>query len=595
MRFFNIKTKLFFVLVIVSIIPIIVVSYTSYNSFTKLVDDQTSLVASTTVQATVNGLEEILDNIDRISLTFLQQTSDVSVYSTVLDELRNLNNTDDQYENYLTRNRLKLLFENIMLSYNYVNGIYLFTPEGKSINYGIDLKAGYNPIEDFWFKSTIDERGELYISEVSKKLFILNAQPSLSVSRALYDPYTNELIGVFMIDLSIEAFNGIRRNATPSLNNIYLVDENNRVIYDKNELSVNQPLPLDIANVIPKNHGEFFQHNNGQILTVVQEIKNHDWKIIATIWIDTIHQQYGISQKLIMYISISCAIIFLILSFALSNLITEPIIKLTRTMRKNKIQQFVSLQENYHRNDEIGILYHEYNKMIQSIDLHVKEAYQNKILSLDSQMKALEAQINSHFLYNTLESINSIAELEEVESIVIMTKALGDMFRYSIKTDSELVTTLEELQHIKNYLAIQQIRYEEKISFFLAVDEELFQLRILKLILQPLVENAIYHGLENKRGKGNIHIQGYIENKSICFIIKDDGVGMTLEQISQLQALINAPPTFTSMGERSKQSIGIKNVHSRIQLYYGDEYGISVKSQLNIGTTIIVEIPYQKL
>jgi len=105
--------------------------------------------------------------------------------------------------------------------------------------------------------------------------------------------------------------------------------------------------------------------------------------------------------------------------------------------------------------DEIGILYHEFNKMMKDIDTHIRESYQNKILTLDSQMKALEAQINSHFLYNTLESINSIAEIEEVESIVVMTKSLGDMFRYSIKTDSERVTVSEELQHVENYMAIQ--------------------------------------------------------------------------------------------------------------------------------------------
>jgi two-component system sensor histidine kinase YesM len=242
--------------------------------------------------------------------------------------------------------------------------------------------------------------------------------------------------------------------------------------------------------------------------------------------------------------------------------------------------------------DEIGILYHEYDKMMRDIDTHIRESYQNRILSMDSQMKALEAQINSHFLYNTLESINSIAEIEEVESIVIMTKALGDMFRYSIKTESELVPIHDELQHISNYMAIQQIRYGDKIKCHLHIDESLKDQKILKLILQPLVENAIYHGLENKQSSGSITIKGYRSDNSLCFEVIDDGTGMTTQQIDEILALLAEPPSFTAIGKRDRQSIGIKNVHSRINLYYGNEYGLNIESEQNQGTLIKITVPY---
>ena len=307
---------------------------------------------------------------------------------------------------------------------------------------------------------------------------------------------------------------------------------------------------------------------------------------------DRLYEEYNISQKLLLYVAISCAVIFLLLSFFLSNLITKPIIELTKLMRKTKSHRFVTIKPQVTRQvDEIGILYHEFNKMMKDIDTHIRESYQNKILMLDSQMKALEAQINSHFLYNTLESINSIAEIEEVESIVVMTKSLGDMFRYSIKTDSELVAVSEELQHVENYMAIQQIRYGDKFAFNLNVDPEIRSRRMLKLLLQPLVENAIYHGLENKRGKGSVTITGLFQGDSIVFEIWDDGVGMSSTQAEELRQLLQQPPEFVAVGQRHKQSIGIKNVHSRIALYYGEGYGLSFHTDLNTGTRITLEIP----
>src|SRR6478736_2041285 len=136
MILFNIKTKLFLVLVLVSIVPIIVVSVSSYRSYTKLVNEQTSLVTSTTIGNSVKSMEEILQNIDRISVTLLQQSSNATAYSTVSDELIKLNGTNDQYEIFMIRSKLKLIFENILLGYNYINGLYLFTPDGKWISYG---------------------------------------------------------------------------------------------------------------------------------------------------------------------------------------------------------------------------------------------------------------------------------------------------------------------------------------------------------------------------------------------------------------------------------------------------------------------------
>lgn len=594
MVFFNIKMKLFLVLIAVSLLPIVVVSISSYNSYTKLVNKQTALVASTTINNSVKSIENTLRNIDRISITLQQQSSSPTSYSAVGDELKKLVATDDPYEIFVIRNKMKLILENILLGYDYINGIYLFAPDGKSISFeknGTDLKLGYIPFKDDWYNQTIQNKGNLYIGDIGVKPFLINAKPSISFSRALYDINTREFLGVFMLDCSTEIFKELNKDIAPNIFSIYLANGSGKIIYDGSGQQIGQDLPQELLHKVKAMTEKKQEFNNGDTLSIIQSFPSNNWKLIATISVKELYREYGISQKLIIYISITCAVIFLLLSFFLSNWITKPIIQLSKIMRKNKSRKFVTTETKLKRVDEIGILYNEYDKMMQDMDTFVRERYQNRILTLDSQMKALEAQINSHFLYNTLESINSIAEIEEVESIAVMTKSLGDMFRYSIKTESELVRTEEELQHVDNYMAIQLIRYEDKINYYKEIDEQILTGKILKLLLQPLVENALYHGLENKKGKGSITIKGYSIQDSVCFEIIDDGVGMSAVQVLELQKLLNQPPEFSGLGHRSKQSIGLKNVHSRIALYYGPEYGLTFESGQNTGTKVKLTLP----
>ncbi|WP_138496553.1 cache domain-containing sensor histidine kinase [Paenibacillus pinistramenti] len=598
MIFWNIKTKLFLVLITLSILPIVIVTYNSYHNYTRLVNQQTSLIASDTIDHSVNSISTILNNIDRISLTIQQQNSSPTAYSTVSDELKKLARTSDPYEMFVIHNKLKVIMENLLLSYNYVNGIYLFSPDGKYISYGntSDLQVDYVPFNDDWYKKTLKSGGQLYIGEPGVKPYIINSKKSISFSRALYDLNTQEFLGVFMIDCSMNIFNELVSNAVPSKDHLYLVDDTDDIIYDSTNNLSGEELPdelrknADLNSLAGDQQMQFY--NNGN-LVVVQQLPNFNWKIVASISLSDVYQKYGISKKLILYISVTCAVILLLLSIVLSNWITKPIIRLVKIMRKNKSQKFRETGLPQKRMDEIGILYTEYDKMIQDMDNFVRENYQNKILAMDAQMKALEAQINSHFLFNTLESINSIAEIEEVESITIMTKALGDMFRYSIKTDSELVLTKEELKHVENYLTIQTIRYSEKIKFEIEIEEEVLKSRILKLILQPLVENSIYHGLEGMKDGGIIQIKGYKDKVTqfLCFEVTDNGVGIPEKELHKIKESLMQPHEFTKLGHRSKQSIGIKNVHSRISLYYGEGFGLEIDSCFSSGTRIKITLP----
>lgn len=246
------------------------------------------------------------------------------------------------------------------------------------------------------------------------------------------------------------------------------------------------------------------------------------------------------------------------------------------------------------RTDEVGTLYNEYNSMVESLNSAVKQDYQDKLVILDAQMKSLEARINSHFLFNTLESINSMAELEDNLTIADMSLALGNMFRYTLKTQSELVTIEDELRHVQDYVSIQQIRFDHRFQLIVDMTPDFKQKKVLKLIFQPLVENSLYHGLNYCTVGDTISISGYEKNSCIYITVSDNGQGMGSETLTKLRSSLSEEASFTELGHRNKKSIGLKNIHSRIELYYGQGYGLTITSEPEKGTTILIKLPVLK-
>lgn len=325
--------------------------------------------------------------------------------------------------------------------------------------------------------------------------------------------------------------------------------------------------------------------------TQIKELPHDNLRLIFTVNYDELYKEFNATSIMLLAIAGICIAVFTILSFLFSYSLSRPITYLSSKMAELPGPNPLTASKYINRTDEIGILYNEYNHMIRTLNDYIEKEFQHKLISLDSQMKSLESQINSHFLYNTLESINSIAEMEEVESISIMSLALGEMFRYSIKTQCELVTIEDELKHVQNYISIQQVRFGDRFRILTELPPKMYKMHILKLILQPLVENAFYHGLNYCQFGSYIRISGWTEDSFIYLSVSDDGTGMEPEQLEQLNQSLKQKPEFKELGHRNKQSIGIKNIHSRIQLYYGEEYGLQISSVKNSGTSILIKLP----
>jgi two-component system sensor histidine kinase YesM len=279
-----------------------------------------------------------------------------------------------------------------------------------------------------------------------------------------------------------------------------------------------------------------------------------------------------------------------IAAWAISRSIYLPIKRLhdvTTTITKNDLQALVN-RDNVDEITELGM---SFNIMIGKIR-ELLDAKMNEQENLKkAELRALQAQINPHFLYNTLDTIVWMAEAQKTDQVIEIVSALSNFFRISLSKGKDWITIGEEIERTKCYLTIQKMRYRDIMDFRIDADEEVLNNTILKLILQPLVENALYHGIKNKRGGGTIIVHARQKNeKEVLLEVEDDGIGFTPDKLAQLQAEL-----ADISGEMKLESgFAIGNVNKRIRLYYGKQYGLSVDSEYNTGTCAALVIPARK-
>ncbi len=264
--------------------------------------------------------------------------------------------------------------------------------------------------------------------------------------------------------------------------------------------------------------------------------------------------------------------------------VTVPIRELCDMTEKVAEGDF-SVRTKEVESDEIAVLYRSFNDMTKQIGWLVEDIKRQQENLHMTETKLLQAQINPHFLYNTLDAIVWLAEAHKTEEVVHMVTALSSFFRTTLSKGKDFITVQEEKSHIQSYLEIQQFRYQDILDYSIEVGEELYEYMLPKLTLQPLVENALYHGIKNKRGKGMIRIIGEKSGDDMVFKVIDNGKGMTKEELGTLRENIRRERQDTNVN-----SFGLTNVNQRIRHYYGEGYGLKFESRQNEGTEVTVKI-----
>ena len=250
----------------------------------------------------------------------------------------------------------------------------------------------------------------------------------------------------------------------------------------------------------------------------------------------------------------------------------------------------LSVSEKISGTDEIAVLDQQFNRMLGKLDQLIKTSYVQKLENKEAQLKNLQLQINPHFLYNTLETISSIAAVKQVFVVCDICGKLGEIFRYSLgKNYGELVPLEQEMTHIKNYMFIQKIRYGDRLQVFYNIDVDAPHVHIPRFILQPIVENAISHGLSNLTSVGTLEVSAFEKKDRLYIEIEDDGEGMVREKVAEITRFIN-----TAKPVEGKKNIGIRNVNQRIKLAYGEAYGITIRSAPYQGSRFTIQLPIMR-
>lgn len=274
-----------------------------------------------------------------------------------------------------------------------------------------------------------------------------------------------------------------------------------------------------------------------------------------------------------------------VVSFAVSKSLTRPLDRLMNTMRKIK-EGDTGLRAAAEGKDEIGQLGQTFNEMLDhTVELAEKENTANMLLA-ESRYKALQAQINPHFLYNTLDTMSSIAEVMECSEVSSMSQALSNIFRYSLNMKEPFSTVAKEIIHLKNYCYVMSVRMQGQLKFIYEIDENALQINIPRMSLQPLVENALNHGLRNKKGEKIIRIEAKLKEDELVICIRDNGVGFDAERMNE--TLRENSIDYVERGE----SIGIHNINARLKMLYGDHYGLRIESAEGRGTRVYMVLPH---
>ncbi|MCM3174309.1 sensor histidine kinase [Paenibacillus sp. MER 99-2] len=394
---------------------------------------------------------------------------------------------------------------------------------------------------------------------------------------------------ILLVDINFKQMDELsRRVSLGQRGYVYIIDESaGNIVYHPQQQLMYMGLKRENIEQALVATGSYEDESEGQKrLNTVKSVANIGWKIVGVAYLDEMLTTRQEVNSYLIRVLIVVLVLVIIVSLILSSSLTRPIRRMERKMKAVERGDF-SVELPIEGPLEVERLSRRFNLMVNKIRALMNEIIHEQEQKRRYELEALQAQINPHFLYNTLNSVVRMVGMSRNEEVVTMITSLSRLFRISLSQGKTIITVREELEHAHHYLTIQQMRFKHKFRFNMEADEETLDCLTLKLVLQPLIENAIVHGIEYDMDEGQIEIRVYQEEANLVLRITDNGVGMTEEQVA---SLLNGNAIVKS---GAGSGVAVRNVHDRIQLYYGDAYGLEFASELEEGTTVWIRIPIQ--
>ena len=562
-----------------------------------------ALVLCAVLIATVVSMQltnnSIFENSSEYTHTIIQQLNqNIDSYIDYMENIAYLITSNEDVQEYLfadevdneVRYRILNQFETILDSRSDIRNLGIISKNGRIlINNG---SQSVNPDLDLdtqeWYTQALESTKGSVLTSSHVQHIISGERPwVITLSRGIRDKGgSGEKEGVFFIDLNYSAISELCDQSTVGTKGYaFILDADGEIVYHPQQQQLYNELQTENISLVMNSDSDTVltgTQKDGKLYSISRSEKT-GWMVVDCTNVWDLLSKSRQAQSVYILTAIVLVSVSLLFSRFLARSITFPIQKLRDSMKKVQEGDFSASDIVVESENEIGSLTKSFNVMTHRIQELMEQNIHEQEQKRKSELKALQSQINPHFLYNTLDSIIWMAEGKKNEEVVLMTASLARLLRQSISNEDEVVPIANEIEYARGYLTIQKMRYKDKMEFQIEVDAAISSIPIIKLVLQPIIENAIYHGLKYKESKGFLLIKGFMKNGNAVLQVIDDGVGMEKETLDHIYERHKV--NYHSNG------VGVYNVQKRLQLYYGDDYGITYESEPGKGTTATITIP----
>ena len=566
----SMRNKLIMLTLVISIIPIIILGTVSYKFSMELLKESVT-------NATVVKFEKTNAEID----ARLKEIEEHSVYILSNDNVQKLLQISNYQERLKYENEAKSVINQALSAVSSIHSIQLYDRDGNLLFYK-SFKYYENAFKSQIMNTNIkDERVYERAKTLKGERFWTKLFPGsdkLSMVRAVNAMGSQDQIGILIININEDEIERLFRtleNMSTSFLMLYEWDEN--IIYSSG--NTNELLISEIIKLAKTEKNSFWSYGKYAYINYYSSL--NDWNMLAMISGEKLFAPINIIRNITVLIVAACFILSIAFSIIIAYYMMQPVTTLRMFMEQ---VESGNLNIRYHssNHNEISQLGYVFNAMLDKLNKLIRENTDKQRRIRVEELKALQAQIKPHFLYNTLDNVYWMAQLIDAKEICNILSALANYYRISLSKGTETIKIKEEISHVENYMTIQKIRYANKIDFGIQIPDEILDMYIVKLTLQPIVENAIYHGLRDLDRNGDIRISGRVIDGIISIEVWDNGRGMSKEKIDRV---------ISGFNDNSKEGYGLSNVNERIQLYFGDNYGISINSVEHEFTSITVKLP----
>ncbi|MEK4853277.1 sensor histidine kinase [Paenibacillus sp. FSL H7-0756] len=573
--------KLILINVVFIVLPLGLMGYFAFARFTETTERKVGDYQLQTLKQLTLNIDTYMNELNRLTVMPYQYPKVTDYLATkrspgeplTLDEISGLNSFVTQV---FLNGRVDILGVSL---YGTGGASYVVMPESQYVTtYKLDENVS-------WLNKFKGHYGQpVYVATHDISASGGKVYQAFSIVRELRSFDDGVTLGYIVIDVDPkfirEILSKVKLDAREQL---YITDDSGNLVIGKDH-GVPQAAPSRSPDKPAEGVSHVKSEGEGQLMArVTSEVTG--WTTVGVVPVSSLMKDTEVLRTYIILIGILCVGLALLLYVFIAYRITQPLRKLSRLMRSVE-RGDLSMAFPVSGTDEVGMLGHSFNGMLAKLSELGYLLYETEIREKDAQIAALQSKINPHFLYNTLGSISMYAELEGSPEIIAMSNNLSKLLRYSLSGRKEHVTLQDELDHVGGYMTIQQMRYEERIQFSMSIEPSLLGCEVIPLMIQPLVENAINHALDQGVGRGVISLTAGSSNQVLTITVEDDGIGMNAEALEALRQHLR---NTQELGGRSGN--GLLNVHRRIVLHYGEDYGLSLESMPYQGFKAVLKLP----